>query len=921
MLAQTDQDIRKSKMYKPVDLGKAYPFSFTFDTDGSSTKLDIIVQDTERAIMGENIVMAKLTMTFLFKGSRKAKLPFVQSGNMSLFDSNGILVQKEIGGLLSSIQFNLSPKSALIQKLLNPDDARNDDLIFAYDFRCYDLWEKESVVFSAKEPIFFKIKKVLDKATQYYFIGIDETRLLRFTPKTIKDNKKGYTAEQIILYTELSSTKVSKQNTSGIVSTSIAASSMVRPNFNLYVASILPYYNTNRLLMLPKVDRRNDNYWVDYVDKELYWVKPDIELLLPNNGMPFETSPIKFTIKNIGVLADGSPALEADVVVTIRQFLNKNWVQSLGKKKKKRLLNILKASYRIQLPYMDGAGKHKHTYLDASTVETKKEHIKLRFTVSNDWVRLLYGAMSTPSLPTTSRPVLIFSYYFDAMQKKRDKVSYLASGLQLGSSLQLANLNKFNTNLKRLASPKKNSSQKTIRSLPKPSLAIANSNAVLTASTPSLATVSNVSWNTAAIDRLKKKDYVRKSINIAHRLDLTVLCTSYGDYFAEYKNGIEVAIGCSEPMRLGIIKTPLYRKLTELEHAKFEVYKSQVMPQMFVVVPKSYVIARRLDEPEKFAPELFLHGVVDIENLADSRCVVNLKLQPNITFYERLQLEKALRNFTAYPAQITYITELEGEESINWNLSNSIIEKENTFTFEHLINTILETNIMDAQLCKSMLEHGGISGIYKKKLDAGVEVATQMVVTLDSISQPWTGAGIKIEFKAGDLFITNELESIVYIDRVVKFDNGGEDEIPVQHNLGPGETYVMGSDIAQGEYIPIFSIQTDQQALSESYSYIEDLFQQIICFDLFSSPDNGELLEVYVGTQDRPPYTKLDFTDGSKEQESVLLIPISEIISSVLFGYFIKYMGPDGAIYESGWNHHNFSAVGNIINITSSTIT
>ena len=921
MLAHTDQDIKKPKMYKPVDMGKAYPFSFTFDTDGSRTKLDIIVQDTEREIIAENIVMAKLVLTFLFKGSRKAQLPFVQSGKMSILDSNGILAQKEISGLLNNVQFNLSPKSALIQKLINPDDARNEDLIFSYDFRCYDMWEKESVDFSAKEPVFFKIKQVLDKVTQYYFIGIDETRLLRFTPKIFKDNKKVNTGEQIILYTELGSPKGDRPNTRDMVPSSIAASSLLRPNLNLSVASILPYYNTNRLLMLPKVDSKNDNFWVDYVDKDLYWVKPDIELLLPNNGMSFGTSPFQFTIRNIGVLADGSPALEADVLVTIRQFLNKNWIQTLGEKKKKRLLNILNSSYRIQLPYVDGAGKQKHTYLDASTVETNKEHIKLRFTVSNDWVRLLYGALSTPSLPTASRPVLILSYYFDAMQKKMDKVSYLASGLQLGSTLQLANLSKLNTGHKRLAFPKDFSSKKTMRSLPKPSLVIANSNAVLTPSIPSLAAVSNVSWNTAAIDLLKKKEYVRKSINITRRLDLTVLCTSYGDYFAENKNDTEVAIGCSEPMRLGIIKTPLYKKITELDHAKYEVYKSQVMPQMFVVVPKSYVIARRFEEPEKFAPELFLHGAVDIENLADSRCVVNLKLQPNITYYERIQLEKGLRNFTAYPAQITYITELAGEESIKWNLSNSVVEKENTFTFEHLIHATFETNIMDAQLCKSMLEHGGVTGIYKKKLEANEEVSTQMVVTLDSIAQPWSNEGIRIEHIGGELKLTNDLESIVYVDRLVKFVNGGEEEIPVQHNVSPGATYIMGSGFEQGEYLPIFSIQTDQQALSENYSYIEDLFQQIICFDLFSSPDNGELMEVYVGTQDQPPYTKLDFTDGSKEQESVLLIPISEIVSSVLFGYFIKYRGPDGAIYESGWNHHNFSEIGNIINITSSTIT
>lgn len=921
MLFNIKQNKRKTQVVRSLGVGKVYPFSFTFDKDGSTSKLDIIVQDSQGNITGDNIVMAKMVIKFLFKESRKVKLPFVQSGKMSILDSKGLLAEKAVSGLLNTIQFNLSPNKDLIQKFINPDDARNEDLIFSYEFRCYDVWEKKSVDFSAQEPIFFKIKQVLDKATQYYFIGNEETRLLRFTPKIFLDNKKSNAYEQIILYQDLTSPKKDRFNLASNISNSLVSSSLVRPNFNRPIFSILPYFDTSLLTMLPKVDSTNDNYWVDYVQKDLYWVKPDLELLLPNNGMSFESAPFQFTIKNIGILADGSPALEADLVVTLRQFLNKAWVASLGEKTKTRLLNILNPLYRIQLPYMDAAGNQKQTYLEASTVERDKDHVKLKFSVSNEWVRLLYGALSTPSLPPASRPTLILSYYFNAMQRKRDNVSYLVSGLQLGNSVQLANLNKLNNSNKRFASPKDSSSKKAIRSLPKPSLAMANNNAVLTAHIPSLVAVSNINWNTAAIDRLKKKEYVRQSINISHKLDLTVQCNSYGDYFAELKNDSKIAIGCSEPMRLGIIKTPLYRKIIELDHAKYEVYKSQVMPQMFVVVPKSYVIARSLEAPEKFAPELFLHGVVDIENLADSRCVVDLKLQPNITYYERIELERGLSNFTAYPAQITYITELVGEESINWNLSNSVIEKANTFTFEHSIHATLETNIMDAQLCKSMLERGGITGIYKKKLDAEEEFSTQMVVTLDSIAQPWSGEGIRIEHFTGALHITNELESIVHVDRLAKIEQGGEGEIPVQQNVAPGETFILGHDLAHKDYIPIFSIQTDQQALSENYAYIEDLFQQIICFDLFSSPENGDLLEVNVGIQDQPPYTKLDFTDGSKEKESVLLIPISEIVSSVLFGYFIKYRAPNGTTYESGWIHHNFSTTGNIINITSNKIT
>jgi hypothetical protein len=820
---------------------------------------------------------------------------------------------------MSSVQFNISPKADLIQRLRSSDGISDKNLMFAYEMRCYDVWKKESVDFSAKEPIFFNLQKAIHRATQYYFIGNEEPRLLRFIPKSTKD-KKSIPEERIILYADSPTAKRNRPFATNSMATAVVASSMAQPNLNLATFSILPYFNVNLLLNLPKVDSKNDNYWVDYNRKDFYWVKPDHELLLPNSGMPFETSPFQFIIKNIGVSADGSPALEADVVITFRRFLNKNWIAPLGKKKT-RLISILKPSYRIRLPYIDGTGKQKHAYLDASTVTVKKAHIKLSFSVSNDWVRLLYSALSTPSLPATSRPTLVFGYYFNAMLRKRATVSYVANGLQLADSIQLNRLNR-NSVVKELpASHLKSSAQKPVRALAKPGLPLTTNTAILIAHSPTVTAVSNVHWDNAAIDRLKKEEYLRQSIQLTQNVDFKLDCTAYGDYFTEFKNNAHVAIGCSEPMRLGQIKTPLYLKIQELEHAKYDVYKSQVMPQLFVIVPKQFIIARRLEDPEKFAPELFLHGAVDIENLADSRCVVNLRLQPDITYYERNRLADDLKNFTAYPAQITYINELVGEETINWNLSNSIIEKANTFTFEHAINATFETSIMDAQLCKSMLEGGGITGTYRKRLDTGLEVTAQLTVSLNTIAQPWSGEGLDIEVGNASLRITNQLEGNAYVERLVKFGAANEVEVPIQQNIVSGGTITVEGAFENGDYLPVFSVETDQQALSENYTYIEDLFQQIICFDLFSSPENGDLLGVHVGIQDRPPYTKLDFSGGSNEQESTLLIPISEIISSVHFGYFIKYRGANGTVYESNWIHHNFSSIGNIINITRNKIT
>ncbi|MGB7396035.1 MAG: hypothetical protein WA913_16750, partial [Pricia sp.] len=430
----------------------------------------------------------------------------------------------------------------------------------------------------------------------------------------------------------------------------------------------------------------------------------------------------------------------------------------------------------------------------------------------------------------------------------------------------------------------------------------------------------NVNWNHDLVNQEKKKDYIKQSIHLSRDIELSIPCNVHGDYFAEQKDNEYTAIGCSEPMRIGQVKTPPYIPIEALEHPKFSVYKSQVMPQMFIVVPKNYVISRKQEDPQKFAPELFLHGVVDIENIPESRCVIDFNLRPDLTYFDRFQMKESLREHTAYEPQITYITEFIGEESFEWDLSNSIIKEANNYTFEDSIHATLETNIRDAQICRSMLENGGISGTYKKKLAEDLEVTAKMTVTLNKILQPWSGEGVRIEKSNNTIQLTNELESPVHVNRLEPTGPEGE-VVAVAQDLAPNQQLDLDSVYHENGHIAVFSVQTDRETLSTNYSYIEDIFQQIICFDMFSSDENGNLLEVHVGCQDKPPFTKLDFSDGAKQQESRLLVPISEIIASELFGFYFKYSDADGTVHETNWKAHDFALQGNIITITKNSIT
>ncbi|WP_420553172.1 hypothetical protein [Tenacibaculum aiptasiae] len=892
-----------------VQSERAFPFSIGFDKDKSKTKLDVVMSRESDEINTDSILHTTSNLNILFTPSRKSQLPFIQEGEISLIDKkSNIIVNQTLGGLLESIQFRVNFSNEIIRKLITIEERDDRTLSIKYTFKCYDVWKKESVLFKDTIPLFHSIKEALRENINYYYIEKNTLQLKQYLPKKYK---KKYIQKTIVHATNLhKANQLFKLNNSNKISSNILSTNVatvLKPEFNQL--SLISSLNIIKKESYPKINSLKDNFWRDFKYKKLYWVKPDFKIKFPKNGISFNNSPFKFSFKKIGIMPNGSQAIEGKFVINIESFINKDWIKSIPKNTRKKLLKRLTTNYKIKLPYIDKNGKKKHTYLYSSISKREGQTISLEFNVSNNWVRLLYAALSTPTLSDSSKASLLINYSFKSMVKKEDTMLHLFSGLHIGTYLSL---NNFKPNLQK-------------KNLKNVSIDTSEVTRVLSKKTknnftPVLVNNYKLNYNVANLNTILKDKYIYKESSLNKTIPLSFDCTKYGDYYTEEVNDGFKSIGCSEPMKIGQIKHVLYSKINELTHPKYEVYKSNISPELFIVVPNRYIISRRLENPEKFSPELFLHGAIDIEDYENSLCVVDLKLEPDISYQERVALKKLLNNYTAHEPNIKYITEGDGEETFNWNLSGAIIENSNTYSYDHYIRGTFETNIRNSQLCKSLLENGGVTGLYTKKLDEGLLLRSQLIVSLDYISQPWSGEGVKIEYQGNKVKLVNNLESPIYIDRLYVVDSK-DTFIPVQKYIVSKEYSSVKNEDKSKNLLPIFSIQTDQQALSENYTYIEDLFQQIICFDFLSSDDFGQLLEVYIGCENKPPYTKLEFSEGVFQKEIDLLIPIDEIVSSTQFGYYIKYKTKENLIVESNWVSHNFSQQGSIINIKQNTIT
>lgn len=886
--------------------------TFAFQLDGKYSRFTVLMKNQNPELRMDNILTGNLLLRLYFDPSSKTRPPFIEDGKFSLF-LNGVEKKTiDATGLITRLDLNLHSNPHETLSILR--DMHEIDFALEYDLQFYSADVSTKSDRQGRIDLNPIIWDWIRENTEYYFLDFESLIPVQFEPGK-RDRKRKNMNQFELLPSHISR---SKKLDYAFATKPIKPNNLIlNAQTNHLSASLWSNLTSSNKRNVPKVDDPRDRYFPDYERKNFFWVKPSFLAVSPTGGISIENSPFTFEMVRSGLNVNGQQALTATIKLRIKTYLNTQDVQDIPQNSIRKLVERSNIDFRIKLPYLNSNNKNSFTYLKFTSIQTQKEYTELECTINDEWVRLFYAAISTPAVESDHRPELSITYYCQAMMQKAQEIPTLATGV-------------LSTNTSRLDRRKSSDAQVKVNriqeNIPRTSRKIHRVSKkvkpILAQTTFNLNSVSRLEINPILINAAKKKKYISKKIKFMESVKLYFPCDQFGDYFVEKLNNINQSIGCQEPLRLGQIRTPLFTRISDLDHRRYSVYRSTVMTHLFIVVPKQYIIARRLEEPEKFAPEISLHGAVDIEALEESHCVINFMLEPDMTFYQRMWLENELTNYTAVKPVINYINEFPGEETISWNMSEDILQGSNILTFEHIISGSFLTNIMNAQICKTILETSGISGTYTKKLDEDLEIESQLKICTSLINEPWNGEAIIVEKDEKNLHLINQLESNIHLDRLEAMDFDPFKVIPVQREvLGHGQISVpFYQELLSDKYIPVFSSEINQQTLSENYSYIEDLFQQIICIDLFSSSENGLLLEVQVGCMDQLPYTKMDFGDGSKEKESYLMIPINEVIHSTSFGFICRYLDDQNNMYETNWIPYSFSQQGNIISITKNII-
>lgn len=704
----------------------------------------------------------------------------------------------------------------------------------------------------------------------------------------------------------------------------------------------------------PIVDNPNTGYWVNRKNAQELLALPDLQTVDPAPNDQPSTASFRFFFRQTGLNdSNGKPVLEGECRLTVKQIISAATQAAAnaafpGLKISPVALNG--CTYSLVIPYADAEGNAKEMLVATTSVTAiDNGSATLLFRMNNGSVRLCYAALSAANDGKTTpiRLVANMSYYgyvpvspiqFNALDLIGNKLSAIPvirkNGMPKNGEAY------FDATHRKLVSGNGEDiayrdSQHANHTTRAPLLATSirlNNNLHLQP-----AVLAPVKWQ--VIDRidlstwypLKKKKYRQQVFAKEKSIDLSYPCTQFGSFYQEENAGVFSPVGCMQAYKLGEPPISLYTELADLRNDRRKLYRSNISPDRFLVLPTSYIIGRQEADADnrKFKPCLLLFSTI---NMVDntSKWVMDASLVPDLTVAERMEILLALKSQTAYEPKIEYITEIPNQTcqallSIDSMESVHVTMVPTGFA----LHLTIEANIESILILLNMLKRNALGGQLDITLADGNLFRTALVPQLNRIAGTWQyGHLYPALTEAGKASLENISETNLLIEkyRLYKNDDGSFIEQDWTQPVEAGQSVDMPLVPAATEsFVPYYSLVNPAEVTIEQINqYLEDVKCQVIfvcTIDLSASGIKSiELSCRLKGTIDSFP---ISLQTNALTRELFLLMPITNFMVERIVEYRVeKIVKADNTELpgQQGYSEQDLSTERNIINITSATI-
>jgi hypothetical protein len=710
------------------------------------------------------------------------------------------------------------------------------------------------------------------------------------------------------------------------------------------------------LLKRPLVDDPSSGIWRDIKNDNEFWFAPTFEVIMPAFNENPSTSPFVFIFERLGAASSGLPALAGHVKISLKKIKSsgvESKLSSLGNPVAYEV-SIYNMAISLEVPFVDTADNQIKTTSFKCSIEQKDDTIIATASISNEWVRLFYGSLAWPNFQAISSKLNISYYYqgyvslggddFYLVLDKKTAITPVLYSENDKSSLEDSYLDAFNLvyydpNMelkfkKEVSNPHASPMEPDIdeKSIPKTELGSSPRPRPGPLSPRNVNKLPAVYTKSPQIkDRIKyipreTRHFAIRSFIWYESKDIFFPCSSLGSLYLDKSGDVLTAIGCQEADRLGQISFKQYEEIKELESPFCKVFKSLQQPWRFLLLPSEYCITRyeKSENVNSYKPILFIYSLIDAENPDNNRITFSSTLQANIPIYILQDILSRLKKYTFrspvlefptdIPSEITYEGALSSSASESIDLKSSV-----ALGFDGSFQIHINTDLANALLLKSMLEHGGLHGVVKFKLPDNSELRSNLVLQLDKITGPWKAGPIEISMTSNGIALINKIESSVIIsDLVIYKDSEFIRRIPVEVTLLKGQIHndVFISLNPYEKIYPVYSLGSGISSIDEIRSYIEDILTNIIIIDLVNHENHDILSMVIKARIKNVPGEYAEELNSGIPKEILFTLPITSYLENRVIEFQITITLRSDESKITSWLEWDTETKGNVISIT-----
>ncbi|AQP44502.1 hypothetical protein [Tessaracoccus flavus] len=598
------------------------------------------------------------------------------------------------------------------------------------------------------------------------------------------------------------------------------------------------------------------------------WFIPELTLVLPEPGADPDASPFSFSLVPAGHQADGSPGMEATIVLTLaagRSAATTEAWEGAGRPAARPIPVEPRIGLRIPLRNEQGVGSEE--IITASNVRVdgalgeEGSTLTATFALRDTWARLAYGALSTPGFqdrPASLDVTLSYSgWRRETTPTRRETVS----------GTKLIGLRRPDNIAKALPATQ-------IMGMAKAKIGL----------TPALATL-----DVGLLKQFRQSRFVRLMTATTQSLPVLVPCAEHGQLYRQHGPSGWESVGCQPALRLGQAEHRVWQPEPAASVAGARVFRSLTQPGRFLVVAAGHAIGRYgADEPDRaYEPTLLLTSTIDVDDPANIRCVLAASLEAELSDAELDLLKAELSARIGRPADLVTPWQAGLTPELRWAAPQAVsldcVAIDTGFTL------VLSTDIPGLLTLKALLQRSGLMGSARYRLPGGDEAISTLRLDLSRVTGP-PGGPVTVTAAGDGLTLTNHLSRRVAVHRIVT------DGVVVAQPgvvLDPGgEATVQLATPAGGPFHVDSTVEPGAESLDETRSYIEDLHLAVtfVATGDLAGLTGLEIAAQFLGSDAEP----VILTRSKRQAEREFVLPLTTYAADPALTFTVSSVADDG---------------------------